>query len=230
MSMRTHYCGLTTEALLGQTVSLCGWVHRRRDHGGVIFIDLRDREGLVQVVCNPEQAEVFKVAEARAQRVLPARDRRGQGPPGRHRQRQPEVGQDRSGLRAAGSAEPVRGRAVPARRRQPVGNHPPDAPRAGPAPSADAEQPAPALQSDDGSAQVPGQPGLHRHRDADADEVDPGRRARLSGAVARQRGPVLRAAAVAAAVQAAADGRQLRPLLPDHQVLPRRRPARRPPA
>jgi aspartyl-tRNA synthetase len=63
-SMRTHYCGLTTEALLGQTVSLCGWVHRRRDHGGVIFIDLRDREGLVQIVCNPEQAEVFKVAEA----------------------------------------------------------------------------------------------------------------------------------------------------------------------
>jgi aspartyl-tRNA synthetase len=61
--MRTHYCGLTTEALLGQTVSLCGWVHRRRDHGGVIFIDLRDREGLVQIVCNPEQAEVFKVAE-----------------------------------------------------------------------------------------------------------------------------------------------------------------------
>lgn len=63
MSMRTHYCGLVTEALLGQTVSLCGWVHRRRDHGGVIFIDLRDREGLVQIVCNPEQADVFKVAE-----------------------------------------------------------------------------------------------------------------------------------------------------------------------
>ena len=63
MSMRTHYCGLTTEALLGQTVSLCGWVHRRRDHGGVIFIDLRDREGLVQIVCNPEQAEVFAAAE-----------------------------------------------------------------------------------------------------------------------------------------------------------------------
>ncbi len=63
MSMRTQYCGLVTEAMLGQTVSLCGWVHRRRDHGGVIFIDLRDREGLVQIVCNPEQAEVFKVAE-----------------------------------------------------------------------------------------------------------------------------------------------------------------------
>ncbi|MGZ8358378.1 MAG: aspartate--tRNA ligase, partial [Telluria sp.] len=61
--MRTHYCGLTTEALLGQTVSLCGWVHRRRDHGGVIFIDLRDREGLVQVVCHPDNADVFKAAE-----------------------------------------------------------------------------------------------------------------------------------------------------------------------
>ena len=64
MSMRTHYCGLTTLAQLGQTVSVCGWVHRRRDHGGVIFIDLRDREGLVQIVCNPEQAEVFKIAES----------------------------------------------------------------------------------------------------------------------------------------------------------------------
>ncbi|MCM2565571.1 MULTISPECIES: aspartate--tRNA ligase [Janthinobacterium] len=64
MSMRTEYCGLVTEAMLGQTVSLCGWVHRRRDHGSLIFIDLRDREGLVQIVCNPEQAEMFKVAEA----------------------------------------------------------------------------------------------------------------------------------------------------------------------
>ena len=52
-----------TEAGLGETVSLCGWVHRRRDHGGVIFIDLRDREGLVQVVCDPDRAEMFKVAE-----------------------------------------------------------------------------------------------------------------------------------------------------------------------
>ena len=64
MSMRTHYCGLTSEAQLGQTVSLCGWVHRRRDHGGVIFIDLRDREGLVQVVCDPDRADMFKAAEA----------------------------------------------------------------------------------------------------------------------------------------------------------------------
>jgi aspartyl-tRNA synthetase len=62
--MRTHYCGLTSEAQMGQTVSLCGWVHRRRDHGGVIFIDLRDREGLVQVVCDPDRADMFKAAEA----------------------------------------------------------------------------------------------------------------------------------------------------------------------
>ncbi|MDD0839262.1 aspartate--tRNA ligase [Curvibacter sp. HBC61] len=63
MAMRSHYCGLVTEALLGQTVTLSGWVNRRRDHGGVIFIDLRDREGYVQVVCDPDRAEMFKTAE-----------------------------------------------------------------------------------------------------------------------------------------------------------------------
>ena len=63
MSMRTHYCGLVTEALIGQSVTLCGWVNRRRDHGGVIFVDLRDREGYVQVVCDPDRPEMFKTAE-----------------------------------------------------------------------------------------------------------------------------------------------------------------------
>jgi aspartyl-tRNA synthetase len=63
MSMRSHYSGLVTEALIGQQVSLCGWVNRRRDHGGVIFVDLRDREGAVQVVCDPDRADMFKVAE-----------------------------------------------------------------------------------------------------------------------------------------------------------------------
>jgi len=61
--MRTTYCGLVTEALLGQSVTLCGWVNRRRDHGGVIFVDLRDREGYVQVVCDPDRADMFKLAE-----------------------------------------------------------------------------------------------------------------------------------------------------------------------
>jgi len=62
-SMRSTYCGLVTDSLLGQSVSLCGWVNRRRDHGGVIFIDLRDREGYVQVVCDPDRAEMFRTAE-----------------------------------------------------------------------------------------------------------------------------------------------------------------------
>ncbi|HOY00037.1 aspartate--tRNA ligase [Zoogloea sp.] len=61
--MRTQYCGLVSAAYLDQIVTLCGWVHRRRDHGGVIFIDLRDREGLVQVVCDPDRADMFHVAE-----------------------------------------------------------------------------------------------------------------------------------------------------------------------
>jgi aspartyl-tRNA synthetase len=62
--MRTHYCGLLNTDQLDQTVSLCGWAHRRRDHGGVIFIDLRDREGLAQVVCDPDRPEMFKIAES----------------------------------------------------------------------------------------------------------------------------------------------------------------------
>ncbi len=62
--MRTHYCGLLNTDQLDQTVSLCGWAHRRRDHGGVIFIDLRDREGLAQIVCDPDRADMFKIAES----------------------------------------------------------------------------------------------------------------------------------------------------------------------
>ncbi|SPE34919.1 aspartyl-tRNA synthetase [Burkholderiales bacterium] len=62
--MRTEYCGLVDERYIGREVTLHGWVHRRRDHGGVIFIDLRDREGLVQVVCDPDLPEVFHLAEA----------------------------------------------------------------------------------------------------------------------------------------------------------------------
>jgi len=69
--MRSHRCGEVTESHLGQKVDLCGWVHRRRDHGGVIFIDLRDREGLVQVVFDPDYAEAFRLAESvRSEYVL----------------------------------------------------------------------------------------------------------------------------------------------------------------
>jgi len=61
--MRSHYCGQVNESLTGQTVQVAGWVHRRRDHGGVIFIDLRDRDGLLQVVIDPDNAEAFAAAE-----------------------------------------------------------------------------------------------------------------------------------------------------------------------
>ena len=61
--MRSHYCGQLSAGMIGEEVALCGWVHRRRDHGGVIFIDLRDREGLAQVVYDPDRAESFALAE-----------------------------------------------------------------------------------------------------------------------------------------------------------------------
>lgn len=62
--MRSHYCGLVTETLDQKPVELCGWVHRRRDHGGVIFVDLRDREGIVQIVFDPSNQSLFKMAES----------------------------------------------------------------------------------------------------------------------------------------------------------------------
>lgn len=71
MMMRTHYCGHLNRSHIGQTVTLCGWAHRRRDHGGVIFIDLRDREGMAQIVIDPDTPEAFKHAESvRSEYVL----------------------------------------------------------------------------------------------------------------------------------------------------------------
>lgn len=64
MSMRSHFCGLVTKESVEQTVTLCGWVNRHRDHGGVIFLDVRDKEGLVQVVCNPDDATMFELASS----------------------------------------------------------------------------------------------------------------------------------------------------------------------
>jgi len=81
--MRSHYCGELTGSHVDQQVELCGWVHRRRDHGGVIFIDLRDREGLVQVVYDPDLPEVFSIAErVRNEYVLEVRGRVRRRPPG----------------------------------------------------------------------------------------------------------------------------------------------------
>jgi aspartyl-tRNA synthetase len=72
--MRSHYCGQVDESLIGQEVSVCGWVHRRRDHGGVIFVDLRDREGLLQIVFDPDRPDIFAEAERlRGEYVLAVR-------------------------------------------------------------------------------------------------------------------------------------------------------------
>ncbi|MFN2349166.1 MAG: aspartate--tRNA ligase [Thioalkalivibrio sp.] len=81
--MRSHYCGSVNESHLDQEVTLCGWVNRRRDHGGVIFIDLRDREGLVQVVFDPDLPEVFTTAErVRSEYVLAVRGKVRRRPEG----------------------------------------------------------------------------------------------------------------------------------------------------
>ncbi len=99
--MRTHYCGFVDEQLSGQEVTVAGWVHRRRDHGGVIFVDLRDREGLLQVVFDPDAAEMFKDAERlrsefviRVKGLVRAR-------PGTTANVEPALGQGRSCWRAS---------------------------------------------------------------------------------------------------------------------------------
>ncbi|MGD8828822.1 MAG: aspartate--tRNA ligase, partial [Gammaproteobacteria bacterium] len=81
--MRSHYCGHVDETLLDQTVEVAGWVHRRRDHGGVIFVDLRDREGLLQVVFDPDAGEIFSRAEkVRSEFVLRVKGRVRRRPEG----------------------------------------------------------------------------------------------------------------------------------------------------
>ena len=81
--MRSHYCGQVDESLIGQQLSVAGWVHRRRDHGGVIFVDLRDREGLLQIVFDPDRPEIFSEAErVRGEFVLAVKGRLRQRPEG----------------------------------------------------------------------------------------------------------------------------------------------------
>ena len=71
--MRTHHCGKLNKDHLNNEVTICGWIHRRRDHGGVIFLDVRDTTGIVQVVVNPENDQAFKIAdEIRSEYVIKA--------------------------------------------------------------------------------------------------------------------------------------------------------------
>jgi len=149
MAMRSHYCGLGDRSPTGQNrypLRLGG--NRRRDHGGRYFVDLRDREGYVQVVCDPDRAETFKVAEGLRNEFCVQIKGAGcvPGPEGTVNDNLKSgkievLCHELMVLNAIGHA------AVPARRRQPVRDHPPDAPRAGPAPSVHAEQPDAALHA-----------------------------------------------------------------------------------
>ena len=227
---RTDYCGRIDRRYLGQTVALTGWVHRRRDHGGVIFIDLRDREGLVQVVCDPDRAATFATAETlRHEFCIAVTGVVRPRPEGTVNTDAP-VRRNRGARAFDRDPQRVAHAAVPDGRREPVRDRSPRESDAGPAPPADAEEPDAAPPRRDGRAQVPGRPRLRRHRDADPLQVHAGRRARVPRAVAHQPRPFLRAAAVAAIVQADADDVGVRPLLPDREMLPRRGPARRPAA
>ena len=181
---RTDYCGRIDRRHLAQTVTLMGWVHRRRDHGGVIFVDLRDREGLVQVVCDPDRAATFAIAETlrnefviRVTGLVRPRPEGGNNP--NLVSGEIEVlAHDIEILNAAltppfqlddeNLSETVRLAAS----------------RARPAPAADAEEPDAAPPRGDVRAPLPRRARLHRHRDADALQVDARGRARVPRAVA----------------------------------------------
>ena len=113
--MRTHYCGQVGESLVGKVVTVAGWAHRRRDHGGVIFVDLRDREGLLQIVFNPDTPEVFAQAErVRNEFVLKVTGTVRLRPPGTVNPNL-KSGQGRAPVSVARDPEPLGAAAVSAR-------------------------------------------------------------------------------------------------------------------
>jgi len=87
-ALRSHLCGDINESLIDQTITVSGWAQRRRDHGGVIFIDLRDATGLLQVVIDPDAVEAFKIADTvRCHRARNLESRRSNSIPARRRRR-----------------------------------------------------------------------------------------------------------------------------------------------
>ncbi len=137
---RTDYCGRIDRRYLDQTVTVMGWVHRRRDHGGVIFIDLRDREGLVQVVCDPDRGDDVRrpPKQLRSEFCIAVTGRVRPRPEGTVN---PNLVSGEIEVLAHDDRDPQRvaDAAVPARRREPLRDRAPRASRARPAPSADAE-------------------------------------------------------------------------------------------
>ena len=230
--LKTQNCGELRPEHVGQEVTLAGWVHRRRDQGGLIFIDLRDRWGITQIRIDQEnQPQAHAIASTCAANTSFRCAARSSPAPGRHGESEAGDRRDRShpdrddilnaaktppflinGDEAVDEEARMRYRYLYLRRPQMQDKHHPAPP---------GRQVHPRL---------PGRARFHRNRDADPVQDDAGRRARLSRAQPPDAGHVLRAAAKPAAVEAAADGGGLRALFPDRPLLPRRRPARQPPA
>ena len=229
---RTHRCGALRAEDAGGEVLLAGWVHSRRDHGGVLFIDLRDREGITQVVFSPEADAALheRATHLRGEWVIGVRGRVRPRPEGTVNPKIPTGAIEVLAERAA-RAQPERDAAVPDRgpgdRRR---IDPPAPPLPRPAAPGDGEEPRLPLARRLVHAQLPDRARLSGGRDAVSHQEHAGGRPRLPRAEPREPRPVLRAAAVAPALQAAADGGRRRPLLPGGALLPRRGPARRPAA
>ena len=224
--IRTHDAGTLRASDAGQTVTLAGWVATRRDHGGVTFIDLRDRSGSAQVVLR--EADVAH--DLRNEWVVEVTGEVRLRPEGNVNTAIPTgeievVAESLEVLNEAAAA------AVPARRAQ-RGRRggPAEVPLPRPAPRRSGRGDPAAQRGQPGRPRRPLRPGLHRDRDADADPLDARGRARLPRAGPAAAGQLVRAAAVAAAVQAAADGGGHGALLPDRALLPRRGLPRRPAA
>ena len=226
--IRTHDAGSLRAEHAGQTVTLAGWVARRRDHGGVTFIDLREASGVVQVVVRDEAV----AHQLRSEFCVKVTGEVGLRPEGNANPELPtgeiEVVADR-----ARGPERRRAAAVPHRRaivERGGGGGAAQVPL--PRPAAYGAQPGhpAAQQGQQGGPRRPRRPRLRRDRDADADPVDPRGRPRLPGPGPAPAGQLVRPAAEPAAVQAAAHGRRHGALLPDRALLPRRGLPRRPAA
>ncbi len=225
---RTHDCAALRPTDAGQTVRLSGWVHAKRDHGGLLFIDLRDHAGITQIVFPAGSPLLDAVERVRVESVLTVTGavvlRDGPTVNAKLPTGEVEVRAEAMEVQSAAAVLPMqvaghehygdelrlRYRYLDLRRERVHRNM--------------------MLRSGRDRILAPAhdRAGLHRVPDADPDRVEPGGRPRLPGAGAAASGQVLRAAAGAAAVQAAADGGWVRPLLPDRAVLPRRGGARRP--
>ena len=224
---RTHTCGALRAAHVGADVVLLGWVQKVRDLGAILFLDVRDRHGLTQVVVQDDRGAA-RARQAAARGVR----RRSPGPGGAARRRNGQrQAADRRDRGAGGDPDPAqRGQdaAVPHRRRaERLGGDAASLPLPRPAAAAAAAEHRLAPPRDHGAAPLLRRAGLLGDRDPDSHQVDAGRRPRLPGAEPGPSRGVLRAAAVAADLQADPDDRRHGQVRADRPLLPRRGAARR---